>query len=237
MLFERLCIVRAGARTGGVAAVLAALVLLAGCGGSSSNGEAKKSAADVVNDTRAAALAAGGVHVTGTIKDNGTLLTLDLQITNGHGGKGSMSENGLEFDLVRVGTKAYIKGSNAFLKKFAGAAAPLLSGKWLVGRADTGQLASLVPLTDITQLLKAVLGSHGALANRGETTYKGQKVVAIADTTQGGTLYVAATGKPYPVALVGGRSNSGSVTFTDWGSAVDVVAPKGAIDISKLSSG
>ena len=52
-----------------------------------------------------------------------------------------MSENGLGFeDRPRSATKAYLKErSDAFLRGVRRApAAPLLSGKWLVGPANTG---------------------------------------------------------------------------------------------------
>src|SRR3954451_321826 len=92
---------------------------LAGCGGSSSNGEAKKPADQVVADAQKAALAGSSVHVTGTITDNGTPLKLDMTLVKDKGGKGTLSENGLKFELVRVGDTAYIRGSDAFWKQFA----------------------------------------------------------------------------------------------------------------------
>ncbi len=214
------------------------VVLAAGCGGggggAKSNGEATKSAAQVVADAEAAAVSAGAVHVSGSIVDAGQPLTLDLQLVKDKGGKGTMSESGLSFDLVRVGDTAYIQGSDAFWKKFGGsAAATLFHGKWLKGSATTGDLAALTQLTDISKLFKAALGGHGTLKNGGETTYQGEKAVAIKDTTKGGTLYVSATGTPYPIALVGGKSK-GAVSFDSWNKSVSISTPKDAIDISKL---
>jgi hypothetical protein len=218
--------------------VLVLAVASAGCGGGTKgNGEATKTANQVVADAKAAAVSAKAVHVAGAITDAGQALTLDITIVKGEGGQGTMSESGLKFDIIRVGNKAYIKGSRAFLRKFAGAAgAQLLRGKWLQGSATTGDLAALAPLTDITQLFNGALGSHGKLENAGETEFKGQKVVAIKDTTEGGTLYVASTGTPYPVAIVGGK-DQGTITFDKWNDTVSITAPKGAVDMSKLPSG
>jgi hypothetical protein len=226
----------------GVLAVIAAAGLLAGCGGSGpkSNGEASKAPAQVLADAKQAAAGASAVHASGSIVSSGTPLTLDLTIARGKGGKGSLTENGLRFDLVRTGDKVYIRGSDAFYKKFAGAAAAqLLHGKWLAGPATTGQFASLGSLTDIDALMGQVTStsSHGKLVNDGETTYKGQKVVAIRDTSDGGKLYVAATGPAYPVAIVGGKqSELGSVTFDSWNESVSLAPPKDAIDVSQLGS-
>jgi hypothetical protein len=219
--------------------VLAVLALAAaGCGGGSrSNGESKKTAEQVVTDAKAAAVSAKAVHVSGAITDAGQPLTLDITIVKDAGGRGTMSESGLQFEIIRVGNKAYIKGSDGFLRKFAGAAgAQLLRGKWLQGSATTGDLAALAPLTDIGKLFNGALGSHGKLENRGETTYKGQKVVAIEDTTEGGTLYVASAGTPYPIAIVSGK-DQGTITFDKWNDTMSIAAPKGAVDMSKLGSG
>ena len=211
-------------------------VLVAGCGGSGSksNGEAKKAASQVLADALAAAQGASGVHVSGSIVSGGEPLTLNLALDKGTGGSGTMSESGLSFQLIRVGGKAYIKGSDAFYKKFAGAGvAQLLHGKWLEGSATTGNLAALTSLTDISKLFNGALASHGTLSNGGETTYKGQKVVAIKDTTKDGILYVAATGTPYPVEIVG-ANKSGAIVFDNWGKTVTITAPKNAVDLDKL---
>ena len=211
------------------------VLAVAGCGGgSSSNGEAKKTAAQVVTDAKNAAFDATVVHVTGQGTDNGSPLKIDLWIGNGKG-KGHLEENGLAFDVVRIGDTAYIKGGSAFLTKVAGAgAAALLHDKWLKGPATSGRLAALASLTDKQQFFKSVLGQHGKVENKGETDYKGQKAVEIRDTTQGGSLFVAASGTPYPVALAGG-TQQGDIVFSDWNGSETIAAPKGAVDLSSFS--
>jgi hypothetical protein len=223
-------------------ALLLTAVLLAGCGGSgsktesASNGEASKPPAQVLADAKAAATKADSVHVAGSIVSGGTPIKLDLSMAGGKGAKGSMSTNGLSFNLVRVGDTLYIKGSDEFYKHFAGAAvAQLLHGKWLKASATQGQLKSLAPLTNIGALFAGISANHGKLASKGATTYNGQKVAEIRDTSDNSRLYVAATGKPYPVAIVGGKQGeSGTITFGDWNSDVSLSAPKDALDISKL---
>lgn len=215
-------------------AVLA--VLTAGCGGSSSssNGEATKSAAAVFSDAQQAALAATSVHVAGAISDAGNPVSLDLVIAQGKG-KGTISESGLGFQIVRIDDAAYIKGSDAFLKQFAGAAAAqLLHNKWLKGSVTSGKLSALAPLTDITKLFKGALGSHGKLVNQGETDFQGEKAVAIKDSKDGSILYVAASGTPFPLGAKQGGGSKNSITFDHWNDSVAISAPKGAVDIGKL---
>lgn len=60
--------------------------------------------------------------------------------------------------------------------------------------------------------------------------------MALRDARKSGTLYVSATGTPYPVALVAPTgANTGTVTFDHWNEAVTLAAPKDAIDLSALT--
>ena len=236
MVFERLAPTM---RASALALVLTA-ALLAGCGSSGttakSNDEASKPAARVLADAKAAATSASSAHVSGSIKSDGTPITLDLSTARNKGAKGSMSTSGLKFVLVRIGDTVYVQGSDEFYKHFAGSlAARLLHGKWIKASATHGRLKSLAPLTSIDALFAGISSQHGKLANDGKTTYKGQDVVALRDTSDGSKLYVAATGKPYPVAIVGGKkSQSGTITFGDWNKSVSLSAPSDAIDISQF---
>jgi hypothetical protein len=220
-----------------------AVVVLAGCGSSKkeskSNGEASKSPTQVLADAKAAATNAATAHVSGSIDSGGTPIKLDLSTARGKGAKGSMSTSGRSFDLVRIGDTVYIQGSDDFYKHFAGAAvAQLLHGKWLKASATQGPLKSLGPLTNIGELFTGISAHHGKLASEGVTTYRGQKVVEVRDTSDNSKLYVAATGKPYPVAISGGKKGqSGTITFGDWNSRVSLSAPENALDISQLGLG
>jgi hypothetical protein len=236
IVFERLA---ATMRASALALVLTA-ALLAGCGSSGTaakpNDEASKPAARVLADAKAAATSASSAHVSGSLKSGGTPITLDLSTARSKGAKGSMSTTGLSFDMVRIGDTLYVRGSDAFYKHFAGATvAQLLHDKWLKGSATHGRLTSLAPLTSLASLFAVISSQHGKLANDGATTYNGTKVVAIRDTSDNSKLYVAATGKPYPVAIVGGKKGqSGAITFDDWNKSVSLSAPSDAIDITQF---
>ena len=51
------------------------------------------------------------VHVAGSVPSAGQQISLDLSLVNGKGGKGSMTENGLSFQIVALGQEVYINGS------------------------------------------------------------------------------------------------------------------------------
>jgi hypothetical protein len=219
-------------------AVLSALLGLAlaacGGGGSSSNGIASKSPDQIVSEATTAVAHVNSVHVAGTVSSSGQKITLDLDLVNGKGGKGSMTQNGLGFQIVAVGPEVYINGSKAFWQKAAGtSAAQLLTGKWLKAPA-TGQLASFATLTNVQKLFNQLLSSHGKLAKGKTTTIHGQQAVAVSDTTNGGTLYVAASGKAYPIELSKSGSDGGQIVFNRFNQPVSLTPPPNAVDISSL---
>lgn len=222
------------------AAALAMLILvaIAGCGssgGSSENGVAAKSPTEIVAASKAAADGASAVHVSGSLVSGGVPITLDLNLVAGKGGKGRISQNGLSFELIQVDGNAYISGSTEFYKHFAGpAAAQLLQGKWLEAPATTGNFATLGSLTDLGKLVDAALAQHGTLTKGAKTTVSGQPVVTITDATQGGNLYVATTGQPYPIKISKSGSGGGAIAFSEWNQPVTLTAPKNAISLSAL---
>jgi hypothetical protein len=214
-----------------------AVLALAACGssgGASSNGIASKSPDQIVAAATSAVSNVSSVHVAGSVPNANQPITLDLSLVNGKGGKGAMSESGLSFQIVALGQEVYINGSSSFWTKFGGAAAAqLLSGKWLKAPA-TGQLASLATLTNGHKLFGQLLSSHGKLEKGKATTIQGQQAVPVTDTTNGGTLYVATTGKPYPIEIVKSGSDGGHIVFNGFNQPVTLTAPANAIDISKL---
>jgi len=229
---------RAPLRAALLAVVLAALAL-AGCGSSSSSGGSgieSKSAQEILEATKQAASSATSVHIKGSIVTGGKPISLDMQLLRGKGGKGTISQEGFTIQLVQTGGAVYINGSAAFYKHVSGtAAAALLQGKWLKAPANSGELASLAELTDLGKLIDTALAGHGSNVTKGGTsTVEGQKAVELKDGDKGGTLYVSATGKPYPLQITKSGSESGKVVFNSWDQPVTLEAPANAIDIGAL---
>lgn len=227
---------------GPLLALALAAAALAGCGGSSSsssgNGVADKSADEIVAATKVAADAATSAHVAGSIVSSGSPITLNMELAAGKGGRGQLSENGLSFALIAVDGTVYIKGSPAFYKHIGGtAAAQLLQGKWLKAPANSSDFASLGQLTDLRQLIDTTLANHGKLTKGATKTVNGQKVVAVTDTSKGGTLYVAATGEPFPVEITKEGAGGGKINFDRWNKPVTLTPPPNSIDVAKLQSG
>jgi hypothetical protein len=216
-------------------------VVLAGCGGGSSssgNGIASKSTQEIVTAAKAAADGAASAHLAGTIVSPGSPLSLDMQLLAGKGGRGRITQNGTSFELIVVGGTVYINGSPAFYRRVGGAAAAqLFRGKWLKASATSGNFASIASLTDLRKLIDTTLSSHGTLAKGALTTVNGQKVVGLTDTSQGGVLYVATTGRPFPIELTKSGSGGGRIVFDRWNQAVTISSPPNAINLTQLQAG
>jgi len=225
---------RARRTLGAALAVPVAVLALSSCG-SSGNGIASKTPTEILALSKQAADSAKSVHVAGSIVSKGSPLTLDLFLLAGKGARGRLSEGGSSFELIESGRTVYLRGSASFYRRIGGAAAAqLLNGKWLKAPASTPNFASLGSLTDLRQLIDSTLADHGTLAKGATTSVGGQRVVSLNDTSKGGTLYVAATGKPYPVQIAKPGAEGGRVTFDRWNAPVSLTPPKGAIDITQL---
>jgi hypothetical protein len=259
----RLTAVRGRATRGaGVAAVALALAL-AGCGGdddggsttaasagetteqtatpttaqttetAADNGIADKTPEEAVVAAQEAARAATAVRVVGRIDDVG----LELSLVRGRGATGSMSQGDTEFELTVVDDEVYLKGSDAFYRQIGGdAAVQLLSGRWLQVPATDDDFRSIAQFGDMEILLRQALDPESDRVTAGEVTdVDGQPALPLSSTD--GTLYVATTGEPLPLKLVGGRDRRGEIAFTDWNEPVDLTAPADAVDIGELQRG
>lgn len=214
------------------------LFALTGCGSSSSgNGVASKSAEEIVKEAKTAADSASSVHVSGSVNSGGSPVTLDLNLAAGKGATGQISQSGSTFKIVIDGGTAYISGSDAFYRKLGGsAAAQLLAGKWLKVTTNTPEFASFGSLTDMRKLLDTVLVGHGTLQKGSTTTVSGQQAIEVKDTTRGGSLYVATSGKPYPLQISKTGSETGAIKFDKWDEPVTITPPSSSVNLSELKS-
>jgi len=235
---------------------MVAVLFAAGCGGGGASSTqtsslATKPARVVLRETSKAVKAASSFRMSGRIKgfggDNfvtsGQPVGIDFTVVRDKGVAGSLTVGGSEVDLIVTGKNAYLRASSAFWKKIvkqqgagqgAGLAATLFGNKWLKIPAGKQGLGPFTSPAKFGSLFNSLTSNLGRLDNKGQTTYKGQSVVAI-ESAKGQMLYVSATGTPYPVAVVktGGKS-SGAVTFDNWNKPITLTAPKGALDLSQF---
>ena len=213
------------------ATLLVAALAVTGCGSSS------PSARQILANSIKAAEAASSLHMSGSLNSSGKQIGIDLWIAKGNGAEGSLTVGGAKVRLIIVGGNLYINAPASFLTQFVSSPQFIhLGGRWLkIPVSNPGQFVSFVAFSRPDILLGQLQSSADAsLKNNGETTYKGQSVLALYDGASNGTLYVRATGTPYPVALVKTGSSGGAVAFGGWNHAVTLKAPKNVLAYTQV---
>jgi len=200
-----------------------------GCGGGSGDG--------LFSDSISAAKAASAFHMSGHVTGSGERIGLDMTVVKGKGATGSMTVNGEKVDLLIVGTDTYMKAGAGFWKKVGGKsgsdAAQMFEGRWIKFKSADPQFKALARIASVSIFDKLPDSGYTDVGTFRSTTYK-QKVTAL--DVSNGRLFVAATGTPYPVALVqtgsSGTTASGTISFDNWNKSVTLTPPRGAIDLS-----
>lgn len=221
------------------------------------SGEAAKPAATIVADSRKALLSATSVHLTGTflgIADASTSGSvspapgqqlLDLRLSRGS--RNSPDAAGTvttvattagkttttKIAIIRVGGTLYLLGDKAYYARI-GPKAAAVAGKWL--SLPISQDQAIADLTDVTPLANGLSGASSVSVQGVQRIDSGTAVVL--HTGAGATLYVAATGTPYPLRLMRAGATpsavSGTLDFTDYNAPVSIKAPAGAVALAKV---
>ena len=217
----------------GLAGLAAAGCLLAGCGGgTTTESEASEPPSRILHDARSAVGSARSVHMAGHGFSQGQPARLDITLVRGPKATGEMELFGGSLDLIRVRDSVYMRGDRSFWRAFGRNRLKLamLSGRWVQAPASVSAFDEIASFTDISGL-SSLVRPHGKVVNEGTRTFRGQKVVALHDAAEGGTLYLRATGSPYPVAIVGGKNDRETIIFDRWNQRVVVRAPKNALSL------
>ena len=230
--------------------LLAACLLLSACGGSSSgsgsggkdNGVAALDAKAVVAKSQAAAKAADSVHVRGNVASQGQTVTIDMRLEKGVGGKGTVSVGNSPVEILRIGDAAYLKASKEFWTQVANpAVGAKLADKYVKGSTQDATFKSFLSFTDLGSMFDSIFDtSSTGLQKVDGKTIGGVPTVGIKDPDpqNGGTLYVATKGQPYPLLIESdsGSADKGSVTFDEWNNSMQLTSPPAdqVLDISSL---
>jgi len=214
-------------------------VLLAGCGGGggpADNGEGSRQATQILKDTVAALRGAEAVHMYGSIPSSGATFGIDLRYNRSGNLMGTITIGGVTASVVVTGGHSYLKGRALFAKYAGDQVAAVIGDRWVAVPAGAGPggdiVESLSTFTDFGKLADALsMPSGGAVTKGASTTVDGRAVVSLRDADS--ILYVATTGKPYPVEI---KPDVGSqaLHFDGWDVAVDVSAPRDVLDFSSL---
>lgn len=201
------------------------------------NGVAALPVEDIVSKSIEAASKATSVHVKGQVVDSSQTTRLDLKIGTDRG-FGTISVGSQIVEIVRTATDVYLKGDAAFWRQFGGeAVAHLLGGKYLKAADSDPNFKSLADFVDTNTFFKNFADPSGKLSKGQNKVVNGVSTVAVVDNDpdDGGTLYIATQGQPYPVR-VESVNGKGAIDFLDYGKALNVPIPATdqVVDVAKL---
>ncbi|BEL08109.1 hypothetical protein Q0Z83_063000 [Actinoplanes sichuanensis] len=226
----------------GLAALTAATVLLSGCGTPRStqpsgvpassapadNGVTALTADEIMAKATDALAWAGSYRITATDfkTDVDETMSMDIMVSGGDfSGRITINKDAV-LEILAVGGKKYIKANDAAWTTFVGAEKArtiiaVAGGRWM--RApDDDAMSGLFALGDIKEQL---LKPEGLLGKGAFTQVGGTPAVIVTDSLTDMHLYVATTGKPYPMRFHS-ASGDGDIDLSDFGATFDaIVAP------------
>ncbi|MFI6209490.1 hypothetical protein ACIBAI_24375 [Streptomyces sp. NPDC051041] len=212
---------RRAALAGAMCALVVAGTALTGCSedpDAGTNGVGKLPPDKIQSRTRSAAESADAVRLSGTVVTSGRTYTLDMRLKS-DGGTGSVTTEGLSFELLRLGEQLFLKADAGFWSHgdADAAAAEKLDGKYVKVPQGDPSYQKFSGFTDKDVLLDGLLTLHGTLETSGRHEQAGVRTIRITgDRGSGGTLDVSLEGTPYPLRLVRG-GDAGTLRFSDWG--------------------
>jgi hypothetical protein len=209
-------------QTGAALITVAVGLLVAGCGSSSPTPGAKP-AASVIPAMEAAVDQATSVHMTGRVTTDGTPIDFDLAF---HGSRlaGKMDDGGAWFEVIVLPGKTYLRVDSAFLSRsgIPAAVCAEICGKYFLLPSSDAQ--SITGTLGMTRLTRDLFGKIPKSARQSgvvftPATYDGHAALRV---RKGGfTLDVAATGTPYPLAILAPHGQY--LKFSNWN---DVSPPR-----------
>ena len=174
------------------------------------------------------------MHIRSKVAQGRLTATLDLQLTE-TGGRARVGLAGVSNELLRIGDAVYLRSNPSLRKRFARSGVHLAEGGWV--RASAGSAGQLGQLLDMRRELDTLLESTKQLSKVATRTVNGHKTVVLKESGRAlstPTIYISATGTPYPVKIVKQGREHGEVTFTAWNRPVTLAAPVGALPLGAL---
>jgi len=220
-----------------VSAALATVLLLSSCA-AAANGVATKSAPAIVDAAGAALVSAHTFEIQATSAGSGTPATLTFKIEGKNLGEGTFVTSSLSFQAEELHGTDYFRSQTLWSQVGGPTLQGALGYRWVYISASSSTATELTavfgtltsPPTVAKQLTKdaqtSVRGKVG--------TVDGQPVISVTEP-KAGTIYVATTGKPYPLRWEQG--SVGRVVFSNFGAHFNIEAPKGAVNLAAILAG
>lgn len=243
---------------GGLAAAVAATVLLtAACGPDKSgaagtsastattptkpagNGIEAKSADEILSAATAAFAGAKSVHLKGTMVESGETTSLNLFL-GAAGARGTVRapiQKGKSVSISILSTKRnfYLKSPQMWRSVGGAQMADLIGDRWvLVPKKNNADFKDFERMTDLKKFADEVFKTDGTVVKGKRSVIDG--VPAIGLRGADGTLYIATTGTPYPLKIVPKKpvKPGEELAFLDYDAPLNVTPPANVLDLNKL---
>ena len=155
-------------------------------------------------------------------------MAIDFKIS-GKDMAGSMEIGKAKVRLLSVGGSQYVKGDQKFWAESTGSAkdakamTKLIGDRWAKIPSDDKSLGELFNAGSINDLLK----NSGKVTKGTAKEIDGVPAIGLVDKgPEGGTLYVATVGEPYPLRIEAPGSDGQAMTFSAFGKTfAEIKAP------------
>jgi hypothetical protein len=216
---------------------LAGALVLSSCT-AAANGIASKSAPAILDAAGAALVSAHTFEIQATSAGSGTPASVTFKIDGKNVGEGSFVTSSLSFQAEELHGTDYFRSQTLWSQVGGPTLQGALGDRWVYISASSSTATELTavfgtltsPPTVAKQLTKSAQTSV-----RGKVgTVDGEPVISVTEP-KAGTIYVATTGKPYPLRWQ--QSSVGRVVFSSFGAHFNIVAPKGAVNLAAILAG
>ncbi|MBB5934776.1 hypothetical protein [Streptomyces zagrosensis] len=241
-------------------ACVVAVLGVTGCG--SEDGDGKKaapkneladlSAQQISDKAKDALLKATSLRMKMDQGSGAQALRMNIALDNKGNCNGTVGvSQGASSELIKAGDKVWMKPNEQFWKqpdvagdKDGAAAAELFKGRYIYGTTSDEMLKANADMCDLSAMqasMKSDDASEKKLTKGAPITLGGQLIVPLSGPGEASgetqTIYVAATGTPYPLKIVTkGGSEPGTVELSEYEKPVSTTPPPKdqVIDVAKL---
>jgi hypothetical protein len=224
---------RSTARSLAVGLAACAAVAVSGCGNGSSGAPAEPRAATLWSAVQKSVGTATSFHIDGVEPDND--LPVDLSITRGGDMTGTIRLDGATADIVKVGSKVYVKLTSELLQQEgapAGACAQVC-GRWAeLSASQADLLAGPYSLSSFTDEIGA--SGRSRVTDAGSARVNG-KAVWVVREPDGSIVDLSQKSKHYPLEIRAPGGNSGVLAYSLWDAVRTPEAPP-ASEVVRLAS-
>ncbi|KAB2349443.1 hypothetical protein [Actinomadura rudentiformis] len=188
------------------------------------NGLANKPPKVILTQVATALRGATSLHAKGTMKDGRDRIAFDMTFTKQGAAKGKVRgpilRKNVTVEVILVNGKAYLRGRQLWLAAGGQAAARRMGSKWMVvpGRQNPG--GGNLSMAGFAKSLRP----SGRVVKLPPAMLRGQRVIRLMDMADRSVLFVATTGKPYPMRIAekGGRQ---FMDFDNFDAPVTITRP------------